>query len=225
MSTNLLTLNSETDIYQAVDFLLKYKISGAPVVDEINALIGIISEKDCLQLLQDNEKNLPQNLKVRDLMSSKVNTLLPDTDIYSAAGIFLKSNYRRFPVVNNAGKLVGQISRRDILRAIQENIKGKNIKEREMGKNSKIIKKEDVGNLNFPKGDVLVSVNEIEVRKANLEKAAMLGNSEKHKVNIVFSAQEGLFAVNTTVWAVGSKFISLKGGISIPINRIYEIAN
>lgn len=55
-------------------------------------------------------------------MTTEVETISPDMDLYYAAGLFLKRNYRRFPVVEDS-VLVGQISRRDILRAIHYHLK------------------------------------------------------------------------------------------------------
>ncbi|MES2800145.1 MAG: hypothetical protein V4638_09010 [Bacteroidota bacterium] len=56
-----------------------------------------------------------------------------------------------------------------------------------------------------------------------IENATTLGNAFHGKVSIVFQDDEGLKRVETTIWAAGTKFISLKGGVWIPINRIVEI--
>jgi CBS domain-containing protein len=117
MARKLLTLKSDTEILDAVAFLLKHKISGAPVVDNDKHLVGVISEKDCLNLLAKGvNANVPHG-SIAEFMTTEVETMSPDMDLYYAAGLFLKRNYRRFPVVED-GVLVGQISRRDILRAI-----------------------------------------------------------------------------------------------------------
>ncbi len=122
MARKLLTLKSDTEILDVVAFLLKHKISGAPVVDNKEHLVGVISEKDCLNLLAKGvNANVPHG-SVAEFMTTEVETISPDIDLYYAAGLFLKSNYRRFPVVED-GVLVGQISRRDILRAIHHQLK------------------------------------------------------------------------------------------------------
>ena len=222
MATALLKLKADTSVYEAVDFLLKHKISGAPVVDNNNNLIGLISEKDCLQLLAKGMDHSLPKIKVADFMSVKVDTILPDMDIYYAAGIFIKNVYRRFPVVSKDGKLVGQISRRDILRAIQENLRAQELKGR-IASEATLVEKEQVERLTFPKGEVLGSKEAIKIRSIKLENATRLGNIEHYKVKIVFGANEGLMMIDTTVWAITNNYISLKGGVTLPIKRIYEI--
>jgi len=122
MARKLLTLKSDTEILDAVAFLLKHKISGAPVVDNDKHLIGVISEKDCLNLLAKGVRGNVPHGSVAEFMTTEVETISPDMDLYYAAGLFLKRNYRRFPVVEDS-VLVGQISRRDILRAIHYHLK------------------------------------------------------------------------------------------------------
>ncbi len=122
MARKLLTLKSDTEILDAVAFLLKHKISGAPVVDDDKHLVGVISEKDCLNLLAKGVRGNVPHGSIAEFMTTEVETISPDMDLYYAAGLFLKRNYRRFPVVED-GVLVGQISRRDILRAIHYHLK------------------------------------------------------------------------------------------------------
>ena len=82
------------------------------------------------------------------------------------------------------------------------------------------IEKEAIPNLSFH--------NEIKVKQQvdlqqQLEQATLLGNGYKTKVSIYFYDDEGLKRVETTIWATGSKYICLKGGVWIPIARISEI--
>ncbi|MFH1267087.1 MAG: CBS domain-containing protein [Planctomycetota bacterium] len=119
MVKELVTVRPETDAYDAIGLLLKHRISGMPVVDQAGNLVGILSERDCLKtLLEAQYHNLPTAL-VKDLMSTGATTITPDTDILKVADLFLNERFRRLPVVDK-GRLVGQISRRDVLRAIQE---------------------------------------------------------------------------------------------------------
>jgi CBS domain-containing protein len=119
MVTDLYTLSPDTDIRDAVDFLLEHKISGAPVVDQSGALLGVISEKDCLKLLAKGADHQRVAGTVAEYMTTHPETIPSHMDIYFAAGMFLNRSFRRFPVVDE-GKLVGQISRRDILNSLQQ---------------------------------------------------------------------------------------------------------
>jgi CBS domain-containing protein len=119
MSHHLIKFTPETDIQIAIKTLLKYDISGAPVVDKQGQLLGILSEKDCIRTILDGPYNqMPGgNGKVSDFMSRDVRTVSADKTVLEVAFEFVMSNFRRFPVVEN-GKLIGQVSRRDILLAI-----------------------------------------------------------------------------------------------------------
>ena len=121
--SNMITFKPEQSIQEVIAAIIDKKISGAPVLDERNHLVGIISEKDCLRLIVDQAyHNMPaETRRVSDYMTAKVQTLSPKTSVVEAANEFLNSPMRRFPVVEN-GTLLGQVSRRDILRAAQ-NIK------------------------------------------------------------------------------------------------------
>ena len=121
MIKDVFVLKPEMDIYEAINFLLENKFSGAPVVNEDHNLVGVISEKDCLRLLAKGVDNQLPEGQVKDYMTCNVVTIPPNMDIYFAAGIFLKNYYRRLPVVDS-GKLIGQISRRDVLKAMQEKL-------------------------------------------------------------------------------------------------------
>lgn len=118
MTTRVITLTPETNIFEAVQTLLKHDISGAPVVNQTGKLIGILSEHDCIKVTLQRAYFEAGGGKVKDFMSEKVVTVNPNADIISVAQKFLTYNKRRFPVVDR-GELVGQISRRDIL-AIME---------------------------------------------------------------------------------------------------------
>ena len=119
MATNLVTFTLSTNVVDAMDVLLKHGISGAPVVDGEGALVGIVSEVDLIQVVvQDSYYNEPAGI-VADFMRSNVETVTSDTDIFTLAEKFIIEHRRRYPVVDK-GRLVGQISRRDVLRAASE---------------------------------------------------------------------------------------------------------
>ncbi len=128
MTTKLITFTPEIDIRDATRALLKNNISGAPVVDKDGKLIGILSERDCIQLILDGDYNqVPTGSgTVGDYMSTNLKTIDADKTVLDAAYEFVNTPYRRFPVLDE-GRLVGQISRRDILKAIDNITPKKNI--------------------------------------------------------------------------------------------------
>ena len=124
--SNIITFKPDQPIQDVISTIINKKIAGAPVLDDQHHLVGMISEKDCLRLIVDQAYyNMPaETRKVSDYMTVKVQTLSPKTNIVEAAIEFLNSPIRRFPIVEN-GILIGQVSRRHILRAAQ-NIKSTN---------------------------------------------------------------------------------------------------
>ena len=120
MATDEITLSPDLSIDEAINIILDNKLTGVPVLNENKEIVGMITEKDCLRLLVDGAyNNLPYNKVVADYMTPQVKVVSAEHDILDVANEFLKTNYRKFPVVRD-GKLVGQVSRRDILRAIRE---------------------------------------------------------------------------------------------------------
>jgi CBS-domain-containing membrane protein len=118
MTRNVVTLQPAMSIYEAMRVLLKKKISGAPVVDEKGEMLGILSEKDCFKVLTAEAfDGVPEGC-VRDFMSADVVTVKPDASIFDIVALFLRSPFRRVPVMDESGRLAGQISRRDVLSAI-----------------------------------------------------------------------------------------------------------
>lgn len=118
MTTKLVTFHEEDTIDQVMESLTKSKISGAPVVDASGSLIGIISEIDCLrEIIKGKYTNTVRfPAKVHELMTKEVITLSPDMTLFDAAQKFLEYKIRRFPVLKD-GRLVGQISLSDVIRA------------------------------------------------------------------------------------------------------------
>ena len=119
MSSRLVTFTPDMEIHRAIHLLLKNRISGAPVVDAAGELVGILSKKDCLKVAFMASYHQDRGGKVSEYMSRDVHTVDAGTDIVTAAEMFLKGPYRRFPVTANA-RLVGQISRHDVLRALED---------------------------------------------------------------------------------------------------------
>lgn len=122
MTRSLITLREQDTVFAAIRVLLTSKISGAPVVDEGGALVGVLSELDCLRVLSAGEFYSDDRREaglVRDYMSRDVQTTPPDADLYTLAQYFQTHAVRRLPVLEE-GALIGQVSRRDVLRAMEE---------------------------------------------------------------------------------------------------------
>ena len=119
MATSLFTLREDQDVNDAIDGLLERRISGCPVLDANDRLVGVMSEKDCiLALVRAFYHKLPSGT-VADVMSKQVRSIPPSMDLLSIAQLFLQNHFRRLPVVDGE-HLVGQISRRDLLTAISK---------------------------------------------------------------------------------------------------------
>lgn len=122
MATKLITFTPETPILDAITTLVRKRISGAPVLNSNREIVGMIDDKACLRILIDRAyHNLPVRAHtVAQYMDKILKTIPLDTDILDVATIFLDSIYKRLLVVDAAGKLVGQISRSDALKAALE---------------------------------------------------------------------------------------------------------
>lgn len=122
MTQKVITFHPLQSIAEAMDVFLEQQISGAPVMDDNGKIIGILSEIDCLKIMVDEAyHNLPHGkISVMNYMSNNVATVSINADVLDVASKFLHTHFRRFPVVDDNGKLVGQVSRRDILKATRD---------------------------------------------------------------------------------------------------------
>jgi len=118
MAGRLVAFKPEMDVLDAIHELLQNRIAGAPVVNDRGELIGMLSELDCLKVGLNAGYYGDLGGPVADYMTPDVETVDADTSIIDLAQKFLSSGFRRFPVLRN-NRLVGQISRRDVLRALQ----------------------------------------------------------------------------------------------------------
>lgn len=106
MTTNIRTVEASTSVEAAARIMFEQSISGIPVVDEDNHLIGVVSEFDVLA--KDGET-------VGDIMTQNVITVGEDTDPETIARMLIEQHIRRLPVVRE-GEVVGIISRSDLIR-------------------------------------------------------------------------------------------------------------
>ncbi|MBO6517583.1 MAG: CBS domain-containing protein [Bacteroidia bacterium] len=119
MTTKIIAFRPEQSIHEAIEILLKNRISGAPVVNEQNELVGVLSEGDCLKEIVKGKyhNHLARPGQVGDHMTTNVTTIEQNLTVLDAAHFFLNRRFRRFPVVNE-GKLVGLLTQTDVLKAV-----------------------------------------------------------------------------------------------------------
>lgn len=120
MTTKLITFKAEDSLDDVIALLIKHHISGGPVVNDKNELIGIISETDCIKHISESKYyNMPSDINntVGNNMVTDVDTIDKNMNIFDAAFKFLSSRRRRFPVVDEYGILLGQLSQKDVLKA------------------------------------------------------------------------------------------------------------
>jgi CBS domain-containing protein len=140
MTREIITVISTTTVEETAKILSDNKISGLPVVNDSHEVIGIITEGDLVfqqkkvttpafialfdgvlqlgkQRFYDEIKKIAA-YKVEDLMTKEVISVQPDTDISDIATLMIEKNINRVPVVDKENKLVGIITRHDIIKHI-----------------------------------------------------------------------------------------------------------
>lgn len=118
MNRKVVTFTPKQSIMEVMEIMIHKNISGGPVVNEHNELLGVISEGDCIKQLSDSRYyNMPiDDAIVESFMTKNVETIDGNANIFDAADKFLKSKRRRFPILED-GKLVGQISQKNVMTA------------------------------------------------------------------------------------------------------------
>ena len=143
MQTEVVTVGPGTTVRELADILAKHKISGVPVVGDERQVLGMVSEADII--LQDADLHFPYYIqfldsviylqsfgkfeerfrkafgsKVTQIMSEEVISVSPEASVRDAATLMADHAVNRLPVVDN-GKLVGIVTRGDIVQAIAGN--------------------------------------------------------------------------------------------------------
>ena len=111
MKTNVISVDKDTEIYEAIRIMVESNITGLPVVNEDQTLAGIITEKDVLKLLYGFE-DVPDT--VGGFMTEQVICFDQEDSLIDIADSFIKNYFRRVPILDK-GRLVGIISRKDII--------------------------------------------------------------------------------------------------------------
>jgi CBS domain-containing protein len=115
MTKSVISVKTDTPIYDALKYIASHGISGLPVVEDDMTLVGIVSEKDVLSLFYDNDNN--DEITVDDFMTQPP-LFFDESESLSDVCDFLRKNvFRRVPITSE-GKLVGIISIRDVIEHI-----------------------------------------------------------------------------------------------------------
>lgn len=122
MVSKLLTFSPDTDVLEAVGLLLKNRFSGAPVIDKEGKFVGTFSEKSTMQVLITSAyEQLPATHVSAFMNPDPARIISAETDLFDVAQKFADTPFRRLEVVDpDSGKLMGQISRRDVLSTEQK---------------------------------------------------------------------------------------------------------
>lgn len=113
------TFSPRSRVEEVVEGLLQHRVTGAPVIDDQQKLVGFVSEQDCIkEMLNDSYYGQDHQL-AEDVMRTNVLFATPDTDIMQLAEKMLQERPKLYPVCDD-GKLVGLITRSDVLRCLSE---------------------------------------------------------------------------------------------------------
>ena len=124
MDADTHALSDTDDILVAVRRLLDEGITGAPVVDDHGHVVGELSEYDCLRLLAEGHGGDMARGRVRDFMATTFTKVSPAMDVYYVAGMFLNEPARRRFMVMDDQRLIGVVTRKDVLRAVYARLAG-----------------------------------------------------------------------------------------------------
>ncbi len=121
MTREVVSISKDTPAVQALEILLEKEIAGMPVVEEDMTLVGIITEKDLLGLFQEGQD--AKNKTVADYMTEPAVHFNENERLYDIWRCLLDVTFRRVPVTSK-GKVVGIVSRPDVLKFVIEDMGG-----------------------------------------------------------------------------------------------------
>jgi CBS domain-containing protein len=119
MTTDVISVAPNSLIEDAIDVMIEHSISGLPVIDDHGRLVGMISEYDALNLLLEPPSEVGLVAPVVNYMSRDVVSIPLDTPLDAVAHMLQTSGVRRLPIVDE-GRVVGIVSRRDLIRVVRE---------------------------------------------------------------------------------------------------------
>ena len=118
MNGSRIVFTPDMDILRAIHQLIEFKLSGAPVVDKRDNLVGFLSEKDCMKVALNSAYQGEAAGQVADFMYPECKTVDIESCITDVAQIFLDTAYKCLPVVKE-NRIVGSITRQNILKALE----------------------------------------------------------------------------------------------------------
>lgn len=118
MSTQLLVASEDMTVEEALKLLVNNGITGLPVVNKKGAMVGVLSEYDIIAQVGKNKKLSPALFAKKISFSDKTDFVSEETSLNEILDRFINTKFRRLPVVDQSGKLVGIITRRDIMRLL-----------------------------------------------------------------------------------------------------------
>jgi len=120
MTRDPVSVPQDVSIDVAIDLMVEKNISGVPIVDEAETLVGLITEYDVLRFYgKQNDQQADGYLTCREVMITEIRTIQQDASLDVAAKIFQAASLRRLLVLDNK-RLVGILSRRDVVRSIRD---------------------------------------------------------------------------------------------------------
>lgn len=117
MTHDVLTVSPSAEVTRVVQTLVEKDVSGVLVVDDAGTVVGVLTERDCIAVAAGAGYYDEWGGPAERYMSAPVETVAPDDNLIDVAVRMTNSAFRRFPVIEG-GRLVGLISRRDVLRAL-----------------------------------------------------------------------------------------------------------
>ncbi|MEX2188954.1 MAG: CBS domain-containing protein [Pirellulales bacterium] len=117
MTKRVVTIPISATVDDVFDLLLRHNVSGLPVVDGDDRLVAVVSEADLFRLL---DTPASQSTALAELWTAGVISVRPEDTLPDVIDLFRAHQVRRFPVVDDEGKLIGVVSRRDVIRMIRD---------------------------------------------------------------------------------------------------------
>ena len=136
MTTQVIAVRGDAPLRDVAELMAKHRVSGLPVIDDQKRVIGVISEKDFFSRLGVPGPKTPMDIvgtllshggcsavslvgqTAADIMSTPALTVNPATPLLGIVGLFRSKNVNRVPVIDDAGRLCGIVSRGDIVRLL-----------------------------------------------------------------------------------------------------------